>query len=129
MKMRTFTFMCMVITALMMATSVVLAEEGDPETIIECRQAGSTFGPYTSWAQVTLGPEAVAVNPDHAAYTWCRYISGDQACLYTAGDAGGRDCGPGHRNCGFFLRGYAAWGVSGKACVSAGISQCQGWCW
>ena len=105
------------------------AQDDPPSTVIECRQSGAIGPPYTEWSKQTIGPEDLQVNPDQAAFTWCRFISGEQACIHTGQDQGGRECNDGHRNCGFFMRGWEVFGRSGESCTGFGIPECSGWCW
>ena len=117
-----------IVGAYVFVGSVWAQDDSPPATIIECRQSGAIGPPYTAWAQQTLGPVDLQVNPDQAAFTWCRYISGDQACIHTGQDQGGRECNDGHRNCGFFMRGWEVFGRSGASCTGFGIPECNGWC-
>ena len=128
----------------------------EASTNIECRGAGAPYGPYTMYKPQTLDDSQgdvrshhTPIYDDNSAYRWCRYVSGDNACLFTAiletrqvhdrgqlvanSVGGGRDCnaksGPNNDGqCGYFLPGYQIYGVSGHACAGLSIQPCNGIC-
>ena len=115
--------------------------EDDSGTILRMRSAGSSFGPYTAWTQVTIPPtekleEATIVTDDAGSYHWVFFVSGDQCAVFTAPyghpehGAGGRECYKGiDGNCGFFLPGHGTiYAASGRSCTGWGIPLCVGWC-
>ena len=110
-------------------------------TILRIRSAGSSFGPYNPWQQVTIPPtgsldQATLVTDDAGAYWWVEFVSGDQCAVFTAPyghpehGAGGRECYKGiDGNCGLFMPGHGAiYAASGRSCSGWGVPLCRGWC-
>ena len=110
-------------------------------TVLRIRSAGSSFGPYTAWTQVTIPPteslkNATVVTDDAGSYHWVEHVDGDQCAVFTASHghpehgAGGRECYKGiEGNCGFFMPGFGTiYAASGKSCSGWGIPLCVGWC-
>lgn len=137
-------FLMLVIFAVMFAFAGISALADDPEpTIVEVRQSGAPFGPYTDWAEQTV-PEtenihdATLIDGNRSAFRWVRYKSGPQACTLTAKQGthgleeigGGRECNAtanqGH--CGYFEEGYSVYLASGKSCVGFQVPLCGGLC-
>ena len=110
-------------------------------TILRIRSAGSSFGPYSAWTQVTIPPtesldKATLVTDDAAAYWWIEFQSGDQCALFTAPyghpehGQGGREAYEGLGGTAmFYMPGHGAiYAASGKSCSGWGIPLCRGWC-
>ena len=112
-------------------------------TVIEYQESGASYGPYTAWKQETVPcgetpHDGVRVGDSDSSYRWVRYISGPQACIFTANPrgnvlaqvGGGRNCVGSESGgaCGFFQRGYHVYAVSGTSCSAFGIPVCSGIC-
>lgn len=120
-------------------------------TIVRVRSGGSTYGPYSEWRHVTVQPverknllfDSTSLENDASAYWWVQWVSGPQACVFTAvpdgridrplhpaSVGGGRNCSDDDGGkCGFFMPGH--WWVfaaSGRDCGGYGIEECTGWC-
>ena len=128
-----------------------LCGDGAENTTVQWRASGAPYGPYSDWSRTVLpcgnGPQdSVRVDDDAAGFRWVEHVSGPPACIFTASQAppqrqhgerrlthvgGGRDCDGATRNgsCGFYMRGWLVFGVSGSSCAAMEIPTCSGWCW
>ena len=117
----------------------VFADDDDPPMQVECLSAAnpSQLG-GTGWQTFTVPDgEHVHLFTREGEWSWCRWKSGPQGCLYTAdplhpeqGIGGGRDCREGQTSqCAFIVPGqWSVWGAAGKGCAGFDIDLCGGIC-
>ena len=117
-------------------------DDGPEPTVVRYCSGPWTLGCQTGYQQAVITPSdttdgATGISFETDVFRWLFYVSGPPACTFTASKdksgklvnvGGGRECNGNVSNCGFFVRGYTIYGVSGKACDGYGIERCSGWC-
>ena len=127
---------------LALASCNAIADDDPQSTVVRWCSGPWTLGCETDYQQATIVPAdsvqgATGISFDKAVFRWLFHVSGPEACIFTANKGndgklidigGGRDCNANVSNCGFIVRGYNVYGVSGKACNGYGVEPCTGWC-
>ena len=114
--------------------TILLVESGFTTDIPSTRVRDQTTVQPTAGVQ-----HATLVGGDRTGQRWIWWVSGPQACVFTArmvdhelvDIGGGGDCGPGNSrgglaNCRFIEEGFDVWAASGGGCPAFNVERCGG---
>lgn len=124
------------------ASAALAADDSDCNpTVVEFRQSGAPYGPYSEWEEATINCAEQAADAtlliEYPDFAWVRHKAGPDACIFNSAQAGlthaagGRECQARYHEgrCGYYMPHYGSiYGVSGGACAAYHIPVCTGIC-